>query len=203
MDEDERRALIVKAAEDVFARMGYGDATMEEVARACGMAKKSIYRFFSDKTSLFRALIMSHDTVDDWVGRPDTTADPVEMLRAILFDLASFILSPRQVALTRLVIAESVKSPDIAEIFYSECIGRTRLLISRQLHSTGLFRPLETSAETVLTDLFLGAVLGQLQLQALILDTGGETLAEELRARVDALIENIRFVVPPQITGSG
>jgi AcrR family transcriptional regulator len=59
--DEERKALILQAAETVFDSFGYGDATMEEVARSCGMAKKTVYKFFPDKASLFGALVESHD----------------------------------------------------------------------------------------------------------------------------------------------
>ncbi|MFT3987698.1 TetR/AcrR family transcriptional regulator [Aestuariivirga sp.] len=181
--------LILKAAENVFASMGYGDATMEEVARACGMAKKSVYRLFPDKSALFRALIQSYDSVEGWLEHADNTAGSHEKLRSLLFGLASFILSRRQVTLTRLVISEARKSPELADLFYRECIDRAQTLVAERLQSVDLF-PLhaQEDARKLIVDIFLGATLGQLHLQALILDTDPETLMQQLRIRADAAL---------------
>uniref|UniRef100_UPI00262968AD TetR/AcrR family transcriptional regulator n=1 Tax=uncultured Rhizobium sp. TaxID=155567 RepID=UPI00262968AD len=61
MPEDDRRQLILRAAEKVFTASGFGAATMEEIAKRCGMSKKTLYKLFPDKMSVFAALIDSHD----------------------------------------------------------------------------------------------------------------------------------------------
>lgn len=186
LDEAKRRELILRAAEEVFTSLGYGDATMEEVARACGMAKKSVYKLFPDKPALFRSLIQSHDPVDAWVASPDEAADPRDRLRELLIGLAAFILSPRQLALTRLVISEARKSPDLADLFYRECMDRAQSLAVERLQPTNLLASaVDMNRQKLLVDVFLGATLGQLHLQALILDTDQDTLMEQLRLRID------------------
>lgn len=181
LEEHERRSRILNAAEAVFAEMGYGDATMEEVARAAGMAKKTIYKHFADKPALFRALVQSHDVVETWT-RP--RAD----LRGMLLALASFILSPRQVILTRLVISEARKSPDLAELFYRECIDKAARMAGERLGPAGLDAGGAVDAR-LMADMILGATLGQLHLQALILDVDQDTLRRQLEERVDRVID--------------
>jgi AcrR family transcriptional regulator len=185
LEEAERRLRILKAAEEVFVEMGYGDATMEEVARACGMAKKTVYKHFADKAALFRALVQSHDLVETWT-QPAEQAD----LRAILLRLASFILSPRQLNLTRLVISEARKSPDLAELFYRECIDKAQQMAGERLRSIA---PDGTAAAQagLMADMILGATLGQLHLQALILDVDRETLRKQLRERIDRVVDTL------------
>ena len=183
LEEAERRLRILKAAEEVFAEMGYGDATMEEVARACGMAKKTVYKHFADKPALFRALVQSHDVVETWT-QPAERAD----LREILLGLASFILSPRQLTLTRLVISEARKSPDLAELFYRECIDKAQQMASERLRSIAPDGTTDAHAR-LMADMVLGATLGQLHLQALILDADRETLRKQLKERVDRVVD--------------
>lgn len=180
LEEHERRSRILNAAEAVFAEMGYGDATMEEVARAAGMAKKSVYKHFADKPALFRALVQSHDVVEAWT-------QPCTDLRGMLLALASFILSPRQVILTRLVISEARKSPDLAELFYRECIDKAALMAGERLGPAGM-DPRGMDAR-LMADMILGATLGQLHLQALILDVDQDTLQRQLKERVDRVID--------------
>lgn len=180
LEEAERRTRILAAAEAVFAAMGYGDATMEEVARAAGMAKKTVYKHFADKPALFRALVRSHDV-------PETFTQPREDLRGMLLAMASFILSPRQVTLTRLVISEARKSPDLAELFYRECIEKAERMAAERLPQAGA--PGSGTEEAgLMADMILGATLGQLHLRALILDVDQDTLQRQLKERIDRVV---------------
>jgi AcrR family transcriptional regulator len=47
---------ILEAAETVFARRGYAQTTMEEVAREAGVSKGSLYNYFRSKKDLFSCL---------------------------------------------------------------------------------------------------------------------------------------------------
>jgi AcrR family transcriptional regulator len=55
---DERRAeVIVDAASRLFLAPGPGRVSMDDLARALGMSKKTIYRHFPDKLSLMTAVL--------------------------------------------------------------------------------------------------------------------------------------------------
>lgn len=51
------RATILEAAESVFGERGYADAKIAEVARRAGLAAGTLYNYFDNKESIFRALI--------------------------------------------------------------------------------------------------------------------------------------------------
>src|SRR6266567_3099344 len=55
--EPERRQLLLDAAESVFLESGYSSASMDDIARRAGMSKKTLYRLFETKESLFAAVI--------------------------------------------------------------------------------------------------------------------------------------------------
>jgi AcrR family transcriptional regulator len=57
MPAAERRAAIERAAAEVFARYGYADTTMDEIASAAGVTKPMLYRHFESKRELFATLI--------------------------------------------------------------------------------------------------------------------------------------------------
>jgi AcrR family transcriptional regulator len=50
-----RSSQILRAAEEVFAERGYAGATIEEIARAAGVAKGTIYLYFRSKDEIYRA----------------------------------------------------------------------------------------------------------------------------------------------------
>lgn len=49
---EERRAEIVWAAAELFDRDGYSSTTMEDIARALGIAKPTLYHYFSSKDEI-------------------------------------------------------------------------------------------------------------------------------------------------------
>lgn len=51
------RAMILDAAREVFAEMGYGAATVRDVIRRTDLAAGTFYNYFPDKESVFRALL--------------------------------------------------------------------------------------------------------------------------------------------------
>jgi AcrR family transcriptional regulator len=63
MSADDRRAQIVAAARELFARSGFDATTTREIATAAGISDALIYRHFPDKQALLRAI------VDDGVAR--------------------------------------------------------------------------------------------------------------------------------------
>src|SRR5207248_8033085 len=51
-----QRGRLFKAAADVFARVGYADATAEAIAREAGMSKATFYEHFANKEECILAL---------------------------------------------------------------------------------------------------------------------------------------------------
>jgi len=123
ISEDERRGRLIQAAEDVFLERGYVLATMDDVSRRAGMSKKTIYQLFSTKQALFAALIAQYT---EHLMMPIKTDDGTRGPRAVLEDflraLARFVLSPRQVAMHRLVISEAMRTPELAQAFLREAM---------------------------------------------------------------------------------
>ncbi len=168
LSEQERRKRILDAAERIFTSDGYGAATMEGIICAAGMSKKTVYGLFPDKERLFAALIGDADAFPGGKKAETDPSDAVGELRDHLLALAEFVLSPRQVAMTRLVIAESRHSPKLADEFYA------RVMRKGQSHLTeGVARVLKARGMAEVDDIestamaLFGAALGGLHLAAL------------------------------------
>jgi TetR/AcrR family transcriptional regulator len=58
-------ALILSAAEQVFARAGYGGATMAAIADLSGLPKANLHYYFGSKDVLSRAVLAR--TLNDWL----------------------------------------------------------------------------------------------------------------------------------------
>ena len=64
--EETRRAAL-RAAEEVFARVGYAGARMDDVAERVGIRRASLVHYFRDKQALYDALL--DDLFRDLIGR--------------------------------------------------------------------------------------------------------------------------------------
>ncbi|MCU1352165.1 MAG: regulatory protein TetR [Acidimicrobiales bacterium] len=56
--QDLSRTQLLDAAEEVFGRKGYHDATLKEVAELAGFSVGSVYSFFENKDDLFRQIYL-------------------------------------------------------------------------------------------------------------------------------------------------
>jgi TetR/AcrR family transcriptional regulator of autoinduction and epiphytic fitness len=114
MPRDERRKRVLEAAETVFLEQGYHAATMDGVAHAASMSKKTVYQVFASKAELFEAMLADRFQLD----LPDSEGDAHLMaatLTRLLHAMMETCLSPRHVAITRLMIAEAPQSRDMAD----------------------------------------------------------------------------------------
>ena len=82
-----RRLQIVEAATVVFAREGYVEASVEDIAKAAGVAPTAIYYHFGGKEELFTQSLrhaMNAFSEKIFQVRPDAAPGTVEALRAVL-----------------------------------------------------------------------------------------------------------------------
>jgi AcrR family transcriptional regulator len=84
----ERRAAVLKAAADLFAKHGYAGTRLDDIAAAAGVTKPIVYRHFDSKKALYLALLSKHeqDFPTFIAGVDGELADlsPEDIARAIL-----------------------------------------------------------------------------------------------------------------------
>ena len=121
---------ILEAATESFLEHGYRGTSMDQVAAAASVSKQTVYKHFSDKSTLFAEIVrttvaVAADPVHDEVARLADSGD----LEADLLDLArrqlSGVLHPTLLRLRRLVIAEAGRFPALGRLFYEQGAGRT------------------------------------------------------------------------------
>ena len=181
--EPERRQRLLDAAESVFLESGYGPAGMDDIARRAGMSKKTLYRVFDRKESLFAAVIAGRRAVLDAMISDEEFAEPEspeKVLCSYLGKLARFVLAPRQAALYRLVIAESLRTPELAHAFYREGPCKGRLVLERWLLAQHEQATLHVPDPERDAAMLCAMVISELQMRFLV---------GELRAPDDALID--------------
>lgn len=127
-----RRAAILTVAGRTFLRRGYADASMDCIAAEVGGSKSTLYRYFPSKAALFAAYV-------EEVGTPACAAlaamdiegtEPEAVLEDTARAYLDLILTPSALAMTRLVMAEIGRSPEVGRIFYERGIQRTEQQIA-------------------------------------------------------------------------
>ena len=114
-----KRQQLIDGAYKVFMEHGFEGASVDEIARAAGASKATLYSYFPDKRQLFEAVVQSRCSQQRPVmcsGAPD---QPIgDTLRRMAHTFASFLHSPAAQEMFRICIAESGRFPDLGRAFY-------------------------------------------------------------------------------------
>ena len=121
-----KREAILAAALDEFSQNGFAATRLDDVARRAGVAKGTIYLYFSDKETLFQELVRSMlNPIIGAVEAAQTTELPFPALaERILGMFVREILGTRRKDVIRLVLIEGARFPKIAEFYYREVLER-------------------------------------------------------------------------------
>ena len=108
-------ALLDKAL-DLFLEQGFERTSIDGITAAAGMAKRTVYARYGDKTTLFKAALKR--AIEDWIVpierlRAAETTELASSLEAIGQILVANMLSPAGLRLLRLTNAESGRMPEI------------------------------------------------------------------------------------------
>jgi len=165
MRKEEKERRILAAAERLFTERRFHEVKMDDVSRAAGVGKGTIYRYFKDKDDLFVRLVITG--FDDLCGRVSDIAAEEAPLRERLIRLSAAVRDShaRRMPLFRMMHGEharlSAARRDLHDSFHK---GRDRLLsalggIFREGARSGVLRrdlPPETLAAC-----FLGMMRGR------------------------------------------
>lgn len=108
---------LLDTALDLFLEKGFERTSIDAITAAAGMAKRTVYARYGDKTNLFKAALTR--AIEEWIVpierlRAAETEDFEATLIAIGRILLENTLNPAGLRLLRLTNAESVKMPEIS-----------------------------------------------------------------------------------------
>jgi TetR/AcrR family transcriptional regulator, mexJK operon transcriptional repressor len=107
---------ILDVATEHFLRDGYGPISIEMVARDARVSKRTLYQRFANKAVLFTSVV--HRIVERLRPKNDASFLEGDDLEEILLRLAKYILdatlTPDALALYRVIVAESIRFPELA-----------------------------------------------------------------------------------------
>lgn len=134
---------ILDAALFEFAEHGFNAARMDDIAGRCGLSKGGLYAHFQSKEEVFKALLTRLLASPDWDERspPPATAGARAFAKWLVDGLYAVMGQPASVAGMRLLVAESARVQDLAQVWESAVVqpqvARIGQMLASQLAQNG------------------------------------------------------------------
>ncbi len=119
-DESAKRRQIVDGARAVFLAQGFDAASMNDIARAAGVSKGTLYVYFKNKEELFEAIIEQEcEAQAEGIFDLDPNDNDVEaVLTRLGVAYVKFLCRPQKASAIRIVIAIAERMPELGRKFY-------------------------------------------------------------------------------------
>jgi TetR/AcrR family transcriptional regulator, mexJK operon transcriptional repressor len=188
LGRDDRRTAILEIARAAFLQDGYAATSMSQIAVRVGGSKATLYNYFPSKKDLFVAMAdrESNKILDELFDVRDFGGEFGAALKVLCRRFLNVLLSDDMIASYRLIVAESVRFPEIGRATYELGVkrGLERLAAYfEQAVDRGVLRPANAR---IAAELFLDLGAGYLHKQRMW------NVAERFSADViDAEVERI------------
>lgn len=120
---EERHNELLDSALEAFLDKGFEQATVDAIAASVGMAKRTMYARYEDKTALFKAAVqraIERFILPEEHLRAADTGDLEETLTALARLRVAHVLSPTGLRLQRILSTESYRFPDIFDSAFEQ-----------------------------------------------------------------------------------
>ncbi|MFN3462370.1 MAG: TetR/AcrR family transcriptional regulator, partial [Oceanibaculum sp.] len=158
---------VVEAARTLFSEQGFAAVSMDQVAKAAGVSKATVYAHFASKEQLFVAIVgqacrtYAETVMPEVRDAPDARTALIRIGRAV----AGFLLAPRTMAIYRTIVAEGPRFPELARGYYDNGPRSFKRLLGSYLAEMTARGQLKVDNPRLAADLFCGMVRGPLYLQ--------------------------------------
>ncbi len=143
---EKRPGMILEAALKIFSQKGYQAATMEEVARAAGITKGTVYLYFPSKLELFIATIRAQlqevidllPTISYEVGQ-----DPEILTKNLGKRFLDVLMTPKVAQALPLAIGEYPRLPVLKTLYFEEVLSKADVHVAKLIEfgkSLGMVR---------------------------------------------------------------
>jgi len=190
LGEKIQRKRILDAASGIFLTRGFDGTSLDAVAREAGITKRTIYEMVGDKDALFRAVCnyssASVASMSFPHAKPSMSLE--EVLLALARTLLDHALEPSRIALSRMIMFESMRFPDLV----SEVLDVGRAHMNRQIMT--VFDEMKANHIGVIpdpifaADIFYDIVVGNQGFRATIGFAESHMTDETLRQRLEVFM---------------
>ena len=187
---------IIDAAKTLFLREGYEKTSMDALAAALGMSKRTLYARFPGKAELFRAVV--HSVAKSHLLATESIDVARRSLRSQLLAvggrLIEAVLDPDMVAIERVIAGEAHQFPELATPLSDLRSDRVNGLVAGLLRHSGVRGRMGNAEARRDAEIFV-ALVALPPLRRAVLRAGDhddpEQAARMLRRRVDIFLHGI------------
>jgi AcrR family transcriptional regulator len=192
---NEKVDRIIAAARTLFLGNGYGETSMDAIARHAAVSKATLYSHFDSKAALFAALMVTEcRRLADAIGqRAFDEPDIREALLEVAHDFNNLLCSGDGLTMYRIVVAETPRFPELGRVFYDSgpaiMIDRIAVILCRAAER-GLLDVLDPRVAAVQ---FISLIRGELHLSRVLgFDNASKNPASYIEASVDLFLAGYR-----------
>jgi AcrR family transcriptional regulator len=114
-EDSSKRRQILDGARKVFMDLGFDGASMNEIARAAGVSKGTLYVYFTDKSRLFEAIVADEALEKSKIA---FNLDPARDVETTLREFGGG-------SSIRTVMAIAERMPDVGRRFYENVLAKS------------------------------------------------------------------------------
>lgn len=184
-----KRREILAAATNIFLQNGYLGTNLDEVASLASVSKMTIYKHFSDKETLFVAIVTgmvnkASDAVHAELQELGDSGDVEADLRDLACRQLNLVMQPQMMQLRRLVIGEVKRFPRLGQVFYDRGPKRTIEALAQAFGRLAAKGLLKLEDPRLAAEQFNWLVMSQPLNQAMLLGDEAIPDAEETRRHI-------------------
>ena len=134
------REAIVEAAGRLFLARGFGSVSMDDLAAAAGVARRTLYNQFQSKEEIFREMLLgvSVQLEDAFPSGVETQGNVEDVLRLVARTILELHKRAEYLGFLRMVVADSRQFPWIAAEFATVMNPQTERLVRYFTYLTSL-----------------------------------------------------------------
>jgi TetR/AcrR family transcriptional regulator, mexJK operon transcriptional repressor len=191
---NEKADRIIAAARALFLQHGYGETSMDAIARHAAVSKATLYSHFDNKAALFAALIVTECRhLAGAIGQRALDGPDIrDALLKVAHDFNNLLCTGDGLTMYRIVVAEAPRFPELGQVFYdcgpSIMIDRIAAIL-RGAADRGL---LEIADPRIAAIQFISLIRGELQLTRVLGLKTSKNPAGYIEASVDVFLAGYR-----------
>ena len=134
--KEARPQELLAAALDLFVERGFAATRLDDVAKAAGVSKGTLYLYFSSKEDLFKAVV--RESIVPLIGEAEGmigefSGDSEELFRTVMTNWWQNIGTTKLSGLPKLMMAEAGNFPELARFYQEEVVNRGEKLVASML----------------------------------------------------------------------